>query len=306
MPCRVPTPGDALAGALYTRRMARLSRFVLALLLACTSFAEARALQNVEFATAAGERLLLDASIPDGAGPFPAAIIVHGGAWVTGDKRGTVQPLFQPLSQGGFAWFSINYRLVRGTDPSSLISPASIAALTGAVDDVRAATEFVRTHAAEYSIDPQRIVLIGESAGAHLVSMAALKPNPSSGVQAVVAFYSPSDLIALIENSNRIPPALRQAVKGSPLEAMLMAGLRDLSPRTWVRKDAPPFLMIHGTADMLVPLQQSVDMCAALETSGAACELYRVTGAGHGMQWWNATQSAYQQRMTAWLSTTLR
>jgi len=279
---------------------------VLAILIAGASLAGARALQDVEFAKAGSDRLLMDAYIPDGAGPFPAAIIVHGGAWVTGDKRGTVQPLFQPLAQGGFAWFSINYRLMRGTDPSSLISPASITALTGAIEDVRAATEFVRAHAAEYSIDPQRIVLIGESAGAHLVSMAALKPNAGGNVRAVVAFYSPSDLIGLIENSNRIPPALRQAVKGSPFEAILTAGLRDLSPRTWVGKSAPPFLMIHGTADMLVPLQQSIDMCAALVASGAVCDLYRVDGAGHGMQWWNASQNAYKPRMMTWLSETLR
>ena len=281
-------------------------RPVLALLIACGSLAGARALQDVEFGQAAGERLLLDAYIPDGTGPFAAAIIVHGGAWVAGDKRGTVQPLFQPLSQGTFAWFSINYRLVRGNDPASLISPASIAALTGAIDDVRAATEFVRAHAAEYSIDPRRIVLIGESAGAHLVSMAALRPNPAGNVRAVVAFYSPSDLIDLVENSGRIPAALRQAVKGSPFEAILTAGLRDLSPRRWVTQDSPPFLLIHGTADMLVPIQQSVDMCAAFAASGAACELYRVDGAGHGMQWWNASQNAYKQRMMTWLSETLR
>jgi len=279
-----------------------------ALLLVLTSLAGARALQDVEFANASGQPLLLDASIPDGSGPFPAAIIVHGGAWVTGDKSGTVKPLFEPLSQAGFAWFSINYRLVSGRDASSLINPQSLAALAGAVDDVRAASAFVRAHAAEYGIDPQRIVFIGESAGAHLVEMAALKPNPGGQPRAVVAFYSPSDLLALVENSNRIPPALRQAVKGSPFEAMLMAGLRDLSPRTWVRKDAPPFLLIHGTADMLVPVQQSVDMCSALESAGAACELFRVEGAGHGMQWWNGRpgMTAYKQHMIDWLGATLR
>ena len=286
--------------------MLRGTTQVLTLLTALSSIAGARALQDVEFGKAAGERLLMDAYIPEGPGPFPAAIIVHGGAWVTGDKRGTVRPLFEPLAQGGYAWFSINYRLMRGTDPASLISPASIAALTGAIEDVRAATEFVRTHAADYSVDPQRIVLIGESAGAHLVSMAALKPNPGGQVRGVVAFYSPSDLIALIENSNRIPPALRQAVKGSPFEAILTAGLRDLSPRTWVRKDAPPFLLIHGTGDTLVPLQQSVDMCASLEAAGAACELVRVDGGGHGIQWWNAPQAGYKQRMMSWLGSILR
>jgi alpha-L-fucosidase 2 len=274
------------------------------LLVACSFSSNARALQDVEFGKVEGQRLLMDINIPDGPGPFPAAIIVHGGAWVTGDKRGTVQPLFQPLSQAGYAWFSINYRLVRGNDISSLISPQALAALTGAVDDVRAATEFVRANAAEYKVDPQRLVLIGESAGAHLVSMAALKPERGPQPRAVVAYYSPSDLLDLVETSNRIPAALRQMVKGSPLEAILMAGLRDLSPRTWVRKDAPPFLMIHGTADTLVPVEQSVNMCAALEGAGNACELFKVDGAGHGMVFWR--DPAYKQHMLNWLGTTLR
>jgi alpha-L-fucosidase 2 len=280
---------------------------ILAMLLALASLAGARALQDVEFGSAAGQRLLMDAYIPDGAGPFPAAILVHGGAWVTGDKRGTVRPLFDPLAQSGFAWFSINYRLLSARDPAALISPASIAALAGAIEDVRAATEFIRSHASDYNIDPRRVALIGESAGAHLVSMAALKAAPAAGVQAVVAFYSPSDLVALIENSGRIPAALRQAVNGSPMAAMLMAGLRDLSPRTWVRKDAPPFLLVHGTADSLVPYQQSVDMCASLQAAGADCELFRVDGAGHGMVFWNRPDmNAYKQHMVNWLRANLR
>lgn len=280
---------------------------LLAALLAVASLAGARALQDVEFSNAGGQRLLLDAYIPDGAGPFPAAILVHGGAWVTGDKRGTVRPLFDPLAQASFAWFSINYRLLAARDPAALLSPSSVAALAGAVEDVHAAAAFVRSRAADYNIDPRRLALIGESAGAHLVSMAALKSPPGAAPQAVVAFYGPSDLVALLESSGRIPAALRQAVSGSPAAAVLTAGLRDLSPRTWVRSDAPPFLLIHGTADALVPYQQSVEMCAALQAAGAACELFPVQGAGHGMLFWNRPgMNAYQQHMVAWLRANLR
>lgn len=280
---------------------------ILAALLALASLADARALEDVEFANAGGQRLRMDAYIPEGAGPFPAAILVHGGAWVTGDKRGTVRPLFDPLAQGGFAWFSINYRLLSARDPAALFSPASLAALAGAIEDVRAAAAFIRAHAADYNIDPQRIALIGESAGAHLVSMAALQSERAAGVQAVVAFYGPSDLAALIETSGRIPAALRQAVNNSPLAAGFSAGLRELSPRSWVHKDAPPFLLVHGTADSLVPYQQSVDMCAALRAAGAACELFRVDGAGHGMVFWSRPEmNAYKQYMVNWLRANLR
>ena len=82
----------------------------------------ARSLENVEYSQVSGEPLKMDGFIPDGKGPFPAAILVHGGAWVTGDKARSVRPLFKPLTDGGMAWFSINYRLARGANPESLIS----------------------------------------------------------------------------------------------------------------------------------------------------------------------------------------
>ncbi len=263
----------------------------------------ARALQDVEYGQASGQSLKMDASIPDGPGPYPAAIIVHGGAWVTGDKQRSVRPLFKPLTDGGIAWFSINYRLARGNDPASLISLDGLAAMTSASDDVRHAIDYVRAHAAEWNVDPNRIVLIGESAGAHLASMAALKPASGKPVQAVVAFYSPSDLVKLVETSPRIQDALRKLVKGSPLEAVLLGGLKQLSPRTWVTGEAPPFLMIHGTADSLVPFDQSEDMCGALTKSGVSCELISVPGAGHGMNFWEgqAPMTAYKSAMMAWV-----
>jgi acetyl esterase len=263
----------------------------------------ARALQDVEYGQASGQSLRMDASIPDGPGPYPAAIIVHGGAWVTGDKQRSVRPLFKPLTDGGIAWFSINYRLARAGDPASLISLDGLAALSSGSEDVRNAIEYVRAHAAQWNVDPNRIVLIGESAGAHLASMAALKPAPGKPVQAVVAFYSPSDLVTLVDSSPRIPEALRKMVKGSPLEAMLMGGLKQLSPQTWVTGAAPPFLMIHGTADSLVPFTQSEAMCGALRSSGASCELVSVPGAGHGMNFWEGQppMMAYKAAMMEWV-----
>jgi alpha-L-fucosidase 2 len=267
----------------------------------------ARALQDVEYGQASGQSLRLDANIPDGPGPYPVAIIVHGGAWVTGDKQRSVRPLFKPLTDGGVAWISINYRLARASDPASLISLEGLSALSGGADDVRNAVEFVRAHAGEWNIDAERIVLIGESAGAHLASMAALRPGAGKLVQAVVAFYSPSDLVKLVDDSPRIPEALRRAVKGTPLEAMLMGGLKQLSPQTWITKDAPPFLMIHGTSDQLVPFEQSESMCSALRGSGGACELFAVPGAGHGMNFWESQPPmlAYKAKMMSWVKETL-
>ena len=266
---------------------------------------QAKSFSDVEFSHPSGNSLQFDAQVPDGKGPFPAAIIVHGGAWVTGDRRRSVEPLFRLLTNSGIAWFSISYRLADIGDQRSLATlAASTATLDSAVDDVKSAVAFLRTHASDYNLDRNRIALIGESAGAQLAAMAALKSPASQGVQAVVAFYCPSNLVTLAQTLSLIPDSIRQAVKGTPLEQMLMARMRELSPITWVEPGAPPFLLIHGTADSLVPFQQSVDFCSALSASGSACELFPVEGAGHGLRWWegNNRLSAYKPHLVQWLS----
>jgi alpha-L-fucosidase 2 len=231
----------------------------------------------------------MDAYVPEGRGPFPAAIIVHGGAWVSGDRRVNVEPLFQPLEDAGFAWFSISYRLAR-----------DITQFGAGILDVEEAVRYVRKHAAEYNIDPDRIALIGESAGAQLASMAALAPE--MGVRAVVAFYSPSDLVNLARSSHYVPENIRRQIQGTPWEGFLLEGLKQLSPIQHVRRDMPPFLLIHGTADSLVPYEQSEKMCSAARAAGASCELYPVKGGGHGVRWWESSHlTAYKRVMTDWL-----
>src|SRR4051812_2085688 len=84
-------------------------------------------LQNVEYSHPDGRSLQLDGFVPEGPGPFPAVIIVHGGAWVTGDRKASVQPLFAPLASSGFAWFSISYRLANMLDSSALSAALSSA-----------------------------------------------------------------------------------------------------------------------------------------------------------------------------------
>ena len=287
--------------------MSSLAALLIMTTLATPLAAELR--ENIEYGQAAGTRLSLDARIPEGAGPFPAAVIVHGGAWVTGDKRTTVQPLFQPLADARIATFSISYRLARrGADGFNLAAGISELLTFGtAIDDVRQAVAFVKEHAAEFRIDPTRVALIGESAGAQLASMAALRPGTNGSVKAVVAFYGPSDLVRLAETSTWVPDNIRQSFKGTALESMLFAGLKELSPVTWVSRDSPPFLLIHGTADTLVPFDQSEELCDKLHAAGAKCQLYPVPGAHHGIRWWeSARQTAYKTQMVRWLERELR
>jgi dipeptidyl aminopeptidase/acylaminoacyl peptidase len=83
---------------------------------------------------------------------------------------------------------------------------------------------------------------------------------------------------------------------------LLLAGLRDLSPINWVKSDSPPFLLIHGAADAIVPYEQSERMCNKMREVGGVCELYPVQGGGHGLRWWESEHlTAYKQHMIRWL-----
>src|SRR5215510_6015335 len=156
-------------------------------LVVCMNFAttSAELRPDVEYANVDGQSLRMDVSIPEGNGPFPAVIVVHGGGWVRGDKRTDVAPLLPPLTEGGLAWFSIDYRLT--TDWSHFGE---------AVTDVEKAVRFVKAHAAEYRVDPNRLALLGESAGGQLAGTAALNGAPDLRVQGVVLLYAPTDLVS--------------------------------------------------------------------------------------------------------------
>jgi alpha-L-fucosidase 2 len=254
-------------------------------------------LNDVEYGRAGDAVLKLDAFLPRTRDLAPAVIIVHGGGWVMGDRRTSVEPLFAPLEAANIAWFSISYRLATKITQFGL-----------AIDDVQTAVEFVRAHAVEYGIDPKRIALLGESAGGQLAAMGALRLPPDQQVRAVVAMYAPTDLIALAKNSNYIPRAWRDSIQNTPFEGLVLAGLALMSPLDQVRVGMPPFLLIHGTDDALVPYSQSVAMCQRMLASGDHCELFPVTGGGHGIRWWEAyphLARPYKQKLVEWLQAQL-
>jgi alpha-L-fucosidase 2 len=247
---------------------------------------------NIEYGRAGNISLLMDVHSPEGKGPFPAIILVHGGAWVTGDRYHNLAPLFAPLTEAGFVCFTISYRFA--TDP--LLFGA-------AIEDVRDAVRYVKQHAGEFNIDDRRIALLGESAGAQLAAMAALG-DPELPVRAVVAFYLPSDLPALARTSKQIPETLRQAFSGGGLGELLLWRLSELSPVNHVSGRMPPFLLLHGTSDPVVPYEQSVEMCRKIQAAGGSCELYTVRGGGHGLRGWERStgQASYQTHIIRWLT----
>jgi alpha-L-fucosidase 2 len=255
-------------------------------------------LKDVEYSNTGNLSLRFDAHIPDGPGPFPAAILVHGGGWVRGD-RSSVDPIFDPLTHAGIAWFTISYRLAGDIfrDPKSAVTQ-----LGAAENDVRHAVSFVKAHAAEYRVNPNKVVLIGESAGGQLAAMAALRPDPDGAVRGVVAFYSPTDLATLVRTSSWIPDSVRDMMKGKFFDTILMATLTRLSPISAINESSPPFLMIHGTDDNLVPFAQSERFCDKMNEANAPCELYPVKIAGHGMRSWESSHIYnYKAPMIRWL-----
>ena len=269
----------------------------------CLTAVQAEDFKDIEYSQAGNVSLKMDAHIPDGKGPFASAIIVHGGAWVAGDRVNNVKPLFEPLEKAGFAWFSISYRLAGDVTKNPIGMAMKLGAAQG---DVRRAVAFVKEHAAEYRVDPNRIALIGESAGGQLAAMAGLRPDADGAVAAVVAFYTPSDLAMLARTTALIPDNVRDAIKGKMIDNLLMAGLGEFSPINAVSKSAPPFLLIHGTDDNVVPIAQSERFCEKLRDSGGGCELYRVNEGGHGMRAWEVYKlTDYKTRMVRWLQKVL-
>lgn len=273
----------------------RRRRFQQALLLLAAFPLAAEIKADIEFAVVDGVRLTLDAYVPEGKGPFPAVIMVHGGGFTAGDKQTYVKPLFGPLTRGGFAWFTINYRL------------APKYRFPAAVEDVERAVQYVKSHASEYKVDPKRIALMGESAGGHLVSFVGAQNKPASRVAAVVSFYGPHDFEARAVQHGKLSDSVKAFLGVAELNEHTRRILREASPITYVHKGMPPFLLIHGTNDPLVPYDQSVKMCEKMKQAGGSCEVFTVEDAGHGIGGWekNPAFQPYKEKMIEWLKQSL-
>jgi acetyl esterase/lipase len=227
-----------------------------------------------------------------GAPPYPVLVIIHGGGWTVGDKRGELPVAAVPgFLDLGFAVASINYRLA-----PDAVFPAQLL-------DAKAAIRYLRNEAAMYGLDPGRIAVMGESAGAHLASLlgttqgraefddpALGNPNVSSNVQAVVDFYGPADLTTSDAQRTLNPPCpsepdpnIALLLGASPTEDPDLAATA--SPITYLQssdQDVPPFFIAHGDADCVVPYQQSADLYDAIEAvAPGGSHLIIVPGSGH-------------------------
>ncbi len=252
--------------------------------------------KDVEYAKPGGVSLTLDAHVPDGSGPFPTAILVHGGGWVAGDKQQYITYIFKPLTDAGFAWFSINYRLA----PQNKFPDDA--------DDVEAAIHFVKANAGKYKVDTKRIALIGESAGGHLVSYVGARNRPDSSVNAVVSMYGIHDFVAASVAWKPIPHELLDLFGIKTVDADTVPLLIKASPVEYISSNMPPFLLMHGSKDEDVPHQQSLEMCEKMKQAGARCELITIEGAPHGMDHWESHPKFlwYKKALVEWLQKTLK
>jgi acetyl esterase/lipase len=248
--------------------------------------------EGITYAAPIGYRpLQLDLWVPATATAPPLVVWIHGGAWLFGDRRylpPTLRPdqLFDELLAAGLAVATIDYRL-------SLEAP-----FPAQLHDAKAAVRYLRAHAALLGIDTSRIGVWGESAGGHLAAMVGLTGQqsdlegtlgvlgPSSAVDAVVDWYGPADMGAQPRPvhpqvaANR-PPELLTTPEDHLVGSLDPSARAAASPVSYVTPAAPPFLLVHGTVDALVPFVHSELMQQALTSAGVEVELVPIEGADH-------------------------
>jgi acetyl esterase/lipase len=248
---------------------------------------EFTALQDLAYVTDGHVRQKLDLYLPKHASePTPLILWIHGGGWANGSKA-NCPPLQEGLTEQGYAVGSMDYRL-----SGDAIFPAQI-------EDCKAAIRWLRAHAAEYNLDPDRIGVWGSSAGGHLVALLGTSGHVtefdvgehldhSSQVQAVCDFYGPTDLLQM--DAHALPTARMKHDAADSPESRLIGGpiqahpaqAAKANPITYVSQAAPPFLIVHGDKDPLVPLHQSQLLFEALKSAGVHVRFHTLKGAGHG------------------------
>lgn len=260
--------------------------------------AEARIVRDVIYGEAAGVTLKLDVGVPAGDGPFPVAILVHGGGWSGGSKSGSdkpgngadITPWFNAFTAAGCVWFSIDYRL----------APAH--RWPAGFEDTLTAIRWVKAHAAEFGGDPRRIVVVGHSAGGHLACLAGVLGDESARVQAVIGFAPVTDLVIDTVNRGGASTSLQALFDiAKELTPETRARLADVSPSEHVRAGLPAFLLLHGDADKTVPIAMSRAFQEKLRAAGNTCDLIVLPGAGHGLLKWKESRPDWDARMADWI-----
>ncbi len=242
--------------------------------------------RNIPYVENGHRNQVLDLFLPEQSSdkPLPLMIWIHGGAWMGGNQA---NPPVLYLVSKGFAVASIQHRF-----SSDAIWPAQ-------AYDCKAAIRFLRANAAKYNFDPDHFGAGGDSSGGHLAAFVGTSgeakemegdlghANVSSRVQAVVDWFGPTDFTLMGQQSG--PRSMIPHDAPNSPEARLLGGTvqekRDLArtanPLTYIDKNDPPFLIMHGDNDQLVPLGQSIILAKALIDAGVEVTMKTIPGAGH-------------------------
>ncbi len=249
---------------------------------------------NIPFSIADGVPLNLDIYQPPQTGQYPAIVVIYGGAWQAGSPRSN-EAFSRYMAARGYVVWAIAYR-----HAPRYKFPAQI-------DDVEAALAFLRTHAAQYETDPNRIALLGRSAGAQLAMLAAYRPDVAP-VQAVVDYYGPVDLAEGYCNPPNPSPidiklVLQLLFGGSPSD--FPEQYRLASPLYIVTQSAPPSLLIYGGRDNVVQAKYGRQMYKRLQAKGSKAVYLEIPWADHAFDSvFNGISSQlalyYTERFLAW------
>lgn len=241
---------------------------------------------DIEYASPQGVPLFLDLYLPADAPARAACVYLHGGGWLRGSRKDRAVERLVPLARSGIAVAAVQYRL-----SGQAIFPAQL-------DDGRAAVRWLRRQGGELDIASQDVAVWGASAGGHLAALLGLCPDPEdavlgdSSVQAVVAWFPTTDLLArdTDEPEGPPPPWLVGPLPSPSFEARLLglartrddpARARAASPVTHAHTHAPPFLLMHGDRDGVIPSSHSRKMADGLRAHGVPTSLLLLYGANH-------------------------
>lgn len=227
----------------------------------------------------------MDAYLPPErfARPVPAVVFIHGGGWTGGGKgEGVSSGVSRALSENGYACFSVDYKLNTATKTEDGKTTITNVVWPQNFYDCKTAIRFVRKNAKEFGVDPDRIAVMGASAGAHLALLVAstkdsekwntggLYTDVSNDVEAVVEFYGRHDI-----SRDR-----RQHFAGATPEET-ETNVKDASPVTHLTATMPPVLAVQGDADKIVPVNYGRELVEHLRTLGVPHEYIEIPGAGH-------------------------
>ncbi len=246
---------------------------------------------NIPYATESPYQML-DVYLPEGEGPYPVIVAIHGGAWMHCDKSDDqVQPMLEGLKRG-YAVVAVNYRL------------SHVATFPAQVHDIKCAIRWVRAHAGQLNFDTERIACWGGSAGAHLAALAGTTGDGpflsdrsmgwsefSEEVHAVVFWFGPTDFLKMDEYlaARGLGPR-DHGQADSPESRLLGAPIAEVpdrvsaaNPETYVTPQTPPFLLQHGTMDATVPVQHSISFAEMLRqvVGDKKVQLHLLDGAVH-------------------------